>query len=99
MTRTFGEHGLEAKVIDILSDAVGVDEFRVAESLRSDTEILLDRRLVLEDLMFELLPGRQRSERMVLGLAEELHAAGISKRLETLGNLRSVTLELLERGT
>ena len=49
--------------------------------------------------MVELGLGREGCERMVIGLAEELHAAGLGQCAEAVDDLRSVAVELLERRT
>ena len=41
----------------------------------------------------------RRTQRVVVGLAEELHAAGSRKRLETVKHLRSIPFELLQGRT
>ena len=98
VARAFSEHGLEAELVDLLAYAVGIDELRVAESLGRHAEIFLDRLLVPADLVLEFLLGSEGRERMVVGLAEELHLAGIGKFPETLHDLRSIAVELFERG-
>ena len=50
---TFSEDGLESEVSNHIGNGVGIDELSVAESGRSDTEILLDGFLVLCNLVLE----------------------------------------------
>ena len=94
----FGQHRLESEFGDHRADAVGVDELGVAEGLRRHAEILLHRRLVLEHLVLELLLGGQGRQRVVVGLAEEFHAAGVGQLAEALDHLGGIAVELLQGG-
>ena len=96
MAGAFGEHGLEPQLIYVLSDLIGVDKLCVAESLGSNSEILLDGFLVFCHLMLELLGGSERSERVVVGLAEKLHASGLGEGPEAVYHLGSIAVELLK---
>ena len=96
---TLGEDGVETHLVHLRAYAVGIDELGVAESLGLHAEVFLDGGLVLEHLMLELGLGRKGCERMVIGLAEELHAAGLGQCAEAVDDLRSVAVELLERRT
>ena len=96
---TFGQHGLEAHVIDRRADGVGIDHFRIAESDRLDAEQLLELVHLLEHLVLELGLGGHGSQGMVIGLAEELDLAGVRESLETLDDFGGIALEEFERGT
>ena len=99
MLRTFGKHRLEAEVIDLLADCVGIYQLGVPESGRLDSEMILDGLGVLFNLMFELGSRGQRSQGMVICLREEFHAPGIGQLPEAVYHLRFVPVELLEGGT
>ena len=55
VTGSFSKHRLEAKLVDLLADFVGVDQLRVPEGYRSDPEMAFYGHLVLAHLMLELL--------------------------------------------
>ena len=99
MTGALGEHGLVAEVIDGIADGVGIDKLGVAEGDGLHAEILLDGSLVLLHLVLELSVGCERSERVVIGLAEELDASRSREAAEAVDHLRSVAVELFKRGT
>ena len=99
MAGTLGEHGVISHSVHEFSDMVGVDELGVPEGHRGHAEVTLDGLLVPEHLMLELERVGQGCERVVVGLAEELHAAGLCQLTEAVDDLGSVPVELLEGGT
>ena len=54
---------------------------------------------MLEHLVGELLLGDQGSQGMVVGLAEELHTAGLGELAEALDDLGGIAVELLQDRT
>ena len=96
MLRALGEHCLESHIIYLTPDCIGIDELGIPEGDWSDSEILLYSLPVQIRLEFEHLRGGEGSQRMVIGLAEELHAARCSQLPETVNHLRIVAVELLE---
>ena len=62
MLRPFGKHRLEAEVIDLLADGVGIYQLGVPESGRLDSEMILDGLGVLFNLMLELGSRGQGSQ-------------------------------------
>ena len=93
---TLGKHGLEAEVVNLACNVVGVDELGVAECRWSHAKGILDMLFVFLDLMGELRRGPQRCEGMIIGLAEELHTAGSGQLAETVKHLRGITVQLFE---
>ena len=67
--------------------------------MRSDPEQVLDGLLVLEHLVGELGLGSEGRQGVVIGLAQELHAAGLGQGAEAVDHVRREALELLQGGT
>ena len=93
-----GEHRLEAEAVHAFADGVGVDELGVAEGGRRDAEQVLDGLLVLHHLVGELGLGGKGRQGVVIGLAQELHAAGRGQGAEAVNHVRGEALELLQGG-
>ena len=96
MLCAFGQHGLEAHVINHRTYLVGIDKLCIPERLRSDAEIVLDGFLVFLHLTFELSRGSDGCQRVVICLGKEFHAARSCQLAETVDYLRCISVELFE---
>ena len=99
VARALGQHSLEAHLGYHLTDLIRVDQLGVTESGRFLTELLLDQCSVSLNLAYELLLIGQRSQRVRVGLGQELNATRFSQLLERLQNFGSVLTELVDSGT
>ena len=91
-----GEHALEAHLRSHQTDVVRVDERRVAQHLRSLSEVLLHLGHLLLHVSLEGLLVDERRQTVTVGLGQELHAARLVHFLQLLQHLRSVHLQLLD---
>ena len=91
-----GKHRLEAQLIDLPADAVGIDELGVPERFRRLAEELLHQGLVFEHLVAEFGLRSQRGQGVVIGLGQEFHAAGIGQGAERINHFGGIALKLLQ---
>ena len=92
----FGQHRAEAHAGDHLADLVRVDELRIAEGRGLHAELLFQHRRVELHLLGEVLLRGERSQRVRIGLGQELHASRGGELLERLEHLGSERAELLD---
>ena len=96
---TLGQHCLEAHVGNHLAEAVGINQFCVAEHGGRLAEELFDGLDLLGHLAAELLLVAQRGQRVCRRLGEELDLLGGGQGLEAVDYLRRVCSELCQKGS
>ena len=77
---------------------VGVDEFGISEDSWGLAEVLLDEVGVHVELVAELVLGIEETQRVVVGLGDELDAAGVCELLEEVEDIGGELFPLLDDG-
>ena len=94
-----GNHALVAHAGHHGGNIVVIDKLSVAQHLGMLAKELVNLLLVSLDLCHKLLGVLQRSQRMGIGLAQELHAAGGGEFFHRVDELGHILLKLLQRAT
>ncbi len=92
-----GEHHPVSHCLDEAGEVVVINHLRVAESPGGLPEKAADPVAVPDHLIFELALGEQEGQGMVVGLVDELHAAGLRQGDKALQDVRPVHLQLVQQ--